>query len=73
MMRIAQNLIGYIIFTIKEEDIAACAEIFLKNGVSVKFRKNTFATDFLCFLSACERGKEKTQFCSLNFNYQIVK
>jgi hypothetical protein len=33
----------------------------------------TFATDFLCFLSACKRGKEKTQFCSLNFNYQIVK
>lgn len=45
MIGIAELLLGYCTFTVKEEDIAACAQIFLKSGVSIRFRKNTFTAD----------------------------
>ena len=44
-MWISQFLLGYRIFTVKEEQIALCAQIFLRRGISVRFKGNTFAAD----------------------------
>lgn len=45
MISLSQYLLGYKIFTVKEEDVGAVAEIFLKHGIGVKFKKNTFRAD----------------------------
>lgn len=45
MIGIAELLLGYCTFTVREEDVAACAQIFLQRGVSVRFRRNTFTAD----------------------------
>ena len=44
-MRLTHYLIGYRIFTVKEEEIALCARLFLTNGISVRFKNNTFSAD----------------------------
>lgn len=45
MIGIAELLLGYCTFTVEEEDVAACAQIFLKSGISIRFSKNTFTAD----------------------------
>ena len=47
MTLIAQFLLGYRIFTVKEEQLALCAQIFLREGISVRFKNNTFAADVI--------------------------
>jgi len=45
MTWLVRLLLGYIVFTVKEEDVGRCAGLFLKNGVSVRFKRNAFAAD----------------------------
>lgn len=42
MIRLDYLLFGYKIFTVDSQDVGKCAQIFLKNGVSVSFDKNRF-------------------------------
>jgi len=42
MIRIDYLLFGYKIFTVKKEEVVRCAELFLKNNLSVSFHKNSF-------------------------------
>lgn len=44
MLRLDYLILGYIIYTVEEEDVGRAAELFLKNGISVRFIKNTFIT-----------------------------
>ena len=44
MIRADMFLFGYVKYTVKNEDIKRVAELFLKNGISVKFHKNSFVT-----------------------------
>ena len=43
MMRIDYLIFGYRIFTLADKDVGVAADIFLKSGISVRFKKNSFA------------------------------
>jgi similar to stage IV sporulation protein len=44
MIRLDYLILGYIVYTVEEEDVGRAAELFLKNGISARFIKNTFIT-----------------------------
>lgn len=41
-MKIAEFLFGYVEYTVADKDVATVAELFLKNGLAVSFKKNKF-------------------------------
>ena len=43
MIRIDYLMLGYRIFTVAEGDVSRVADLFLKKGISVRFRGNGFA------------------------------
>lgn len=45
MTLITEICLGYKIFTVKQGDVARCAQLFLTNGISVKFKGRTFKAD----------------------------
>jgi len=42
MIRLDYFILGYVIYTVSDEDVGLAAELFLKKGISVRFSKNTF-------------------------------